>query len=696
MGEGDRTVSANRAGHRKHGRFCHPRGDTLCFELREVVQSPVADAPIVAGKYQLLRQLGAGGMAEVYLAKQVGIDGFEKLVVVKRILPSLSGNKDFITMFLDEARTAADLRHANVVNIFEVGEDDGNHYMAMEYLHGQDIRSIQRKVAAGPKKIPLQHSCQIALDAASGLFYAHQKTDLRGDPLRIIHRDVSPQNILVTYDGATKIVDFGIAKAATQDAATATGIIKGKYTYMSPEQATGEPIDPRSDQYALGIVFWEMLTMRRLFKRDSVSKTLQAIMDGDIPSPRVYAPDLPVALEQIVMRALSSNAANRFPNCQDFVLALEDFLAREGIAHSPARLSQYLKELFSDTLEAEKVRGIDSVDHDVGDAYRQVGKPNESTTNSRRGTGGSASGGAVIPIASDRQDLYQAQTALFDSQSGAAVGPRHGEDSGSLEHSGSHSAARSGSSRRGVIFAGLAAFLLVAGAMLAWMLGSANADLVVHSAPSGAQIYLDGLNSGQKTPHVFLAMDAGKHRLRLSLPGYEDAIEEANIRGTTRVDIALKRQPAPVPKTEVQGEPVRLVPAAPAQAAPQPGEPNDGNASALPASAAAAPSAASVPDAVSPGPDTPSPAYTLKEESKKSKKRKQKRFGRKRARLRVVLQPWGEVWVDGKRRGITPLRSMKLKPGKHTIRMRNPDLGIDVSETVELRAGEDRLIKKSW
>ena len=637
-------------------------------------------------------------MAEVYLAKQVGLDGFEKLVVVKRILPSLSGNKDFITMFLDEARTAADLRHANVVNIFEVGEDDGTYFMAMEYLHGQDIRSIQRKVAAGPKKIPIHHACQIALDAASGLFYAHQKTDLRGNPLRIIHRDVSPQNILVTYDGATKIVDFGIAKAATQDAATATGIIKGKYTYMSPEQATGEPIDPRSDQYALGIVFWEMLTMRRLFKRDSVSKTLQAIMDGDIPSPRVYAPDLPIALEQIVMRALSSNAQERFANCQDFVLALEDFLAREGIAHSPARLSQYLRELFADNLEAEAAQGIDLVDEGVGEAFRQVGKANESTAQSRRGTGGSASGGVVIPIAENNPDLYHAQTALFDSQSGAAVGPRQdgeeeraGENSQSLEPSRSQNIVAPNRFRRRMVVAAASALCLGGAGILVWRLGSANADLVVHSLPSGAEIYLDGLNSGQKTPHVFLALDAGKHRLRLSLPGYEDAIEEAVVHGTTRVDVTLQRTSDSKSPEEAKRVPEAVIPAS-AQKLDTNAENGLDTGDRVVHSGSENPTVKAT-DAEQ---GSYSPAYALEDDTAKQKTRVQKRAGRQRARLRVVLKPWGEVWVDGKRRGITPLRSMKLKPGKHTIRMRNPDLGVDVSETVELRAGEDRLIKKSW
>ena len=199
-------------------------------------------APVIAGKYTLLRRLGHGGMAEVFLAKQMSEGGFEKLVVLKRILPHLASGPEFVTMFLDEARIAADLRHPNIVTIADVGRVNDTLFMVMEFLHGQDIRKVQRKVAAFAQMIPLAHACQMAIDAAAGLHYAHTKHDLKGRDLQIVHRDVSPQNIIVTFEGSTKIVDFGIAKAAGQNTHTSAGVLKGKYTYMSPEQAQGEVV----------------------------------------------------------------------------------------------------------------------------------------------------------------------------------------------------------------------------------------------------------------------------------------------------------------------------------------------------------------------------------------------------------------------------------------------------------------------
>ncbi len=320
--------------------------------------------PIIAGKYTLLRRLGHGGMAEVFLAKQSGDGGFEKLVVLKRILPHLSAGGEFAAMFLDEARVAADLRHPNIVNIVDVGKvpasGSGNDtlFMVMEFLHGQDVRKLQRKVAAFGQMIPLGHACQIAVDAAAGLHYAHAKKDLSGKALQIVHRDVSPQNILVTFEGGTKIVDFGIAKAAGQSTHTSTGVLKGKYTYMSPEQAEGQAVDARTDQFALGIVLWELLTMRRLFKRDTEVLTLEAITEGPIPRPRRFREDCPASVEDVVMTALARDRNKRFRDCEEMALTLEDALAKESIVHSQSRLSQYMRRLFADQLAEEAALGV--------------------------------------------------------------------------------------------------------------------------------------------------------------------------------------------------------------------------------------------------------------------------------------------------------------------------------------------------
>ena len=257
-------------------------------------------ATTFAGKYEILRKLAQGGMAQVYLAKQQGIDGFEKVVVIKRILPHLAESNEFVQMFLDEARTAADLRHANIVNIYEVGEAESTYYMAMEYLHGRDIRRIQRQAEKRKMPIPLHVTLEILRQCAMGLHYAHSKTDLRGKALNIVHRDISPHNLIVTFEGTSKVVDFGIAKAESQTQQTASGVLKGKYSYMSPEQAAGKPLTALSDQYALGIVAWETLLMKRLFRRDNEIMTLHAILQNEVPKISSVRPDFPKELETII------------------------------------------------------------------------------------------------------------------------------------------------------------------------------------------------------------------------------------------------------------------------------------------------------------------------------------------------------------------------------------------------------------
>ena len=256
--------------------------------------------PKLAHRYTIVRSIGAGGMAEVLLARQRGLEGFEKLVVIKRILPHLASDRDFEQMFLDEARTAADLRHSNIVQIYDVGHDGESYYIAMEYLHGVDLRALVRKVHADRERLPLGIALQIIIDVATGLDYAHDKVDLDGRRLEIVHRDVSPHNVIVTFDGSSKLVDFGIAHAATRTASIdESNSFMGKCGYLSPEQALGDPLDGRADQFALGIVLYELTTGQRLFQRDSNLAAVHAVLECDIPAPDEFVDDYPPPLASI-------------------------------------------------------------------------------------------------------------------------------------------------------------------------------------------------------------------------------------------------------------------------------------------------------------------------------------------------------------------------------------------------------------
>ncbi len=319
-------------------------------------------------------------MAQVYLAKQKGMDGFEKVVVIKRILPHLAESQDFVRMFLDEARTAADLRHANIVNIYEIGEAEGTYYMAMEFLHGKDIRRIQASAEQRGEAIPIPITMEILRQAAMGLHYAHVKTDLKGQSLNIVHRDISPHNLIVTFEGTCKVVDFGIAKAESQTQQTASGVLKGKYSYMSPEQASGKPLTALSDQYALGICAWEMLMMKRLFRRENEIMTLHAIIANEIPLPSSIIPDFPTALEEIVLKMLAPNATDRYESCQEAALAIEDFLVSERMPHSAVRVSQYLTNLFEEELNKEEETGKVSLGNSSASVSEQFSGVNDPAT----------------------------------------------------------------------------------------------------------------------------------------------------------------------------------------------------------------------------------------------------------------------------------------------------------------------------
>jgi hypothetical protein len=297
------------------------------------------------GRYQIIGRLATGGMAEVYLALSGELTGFRTLVVVKRILPHLASNGQFIRMFLDEARLASLLDHPNIVRIIEVGHDGEDYFLVMELVQGKPLSAMLRKAARERRPPGPALTSYIVAQAASGLAYAHALTDGDGRTLGVVHRDVSPQNVLISFEGAVKLIDFGVARAFGRVAHTNPGGLKGKIDYMSPEQASAEDVDHRADVFALGVVLWEAVTGRRLFRRDTELATMRAIVDDAIPRPSEVA-EVPAELDAIVMRALRKRRDARFASAHEMAVALERFaFSYEGF--SPLQVASYTKSLFA-------------------------------------------------------------------------------------------------------------------------------------------------------------------------------------------------------------------------------------------------------------------------------------------------------------------------------------------------------------
>jgi serine/threonine-protein kinase len=276
------------------------------------------------GKYELVRHLASGGMARVYLARLSGVGGFERHVVLKTVRPERVEDQSYLSMFLDEARLIAALHHQNIAQVHDMGvADDGTYYLAMEYLHGETVRSILEQARERTLRLPLALATTVIGAAAAGLHHAHDRRGPDGSPLGIVHRDVSPSNVICGYDGSIKLIDFGIAKAQARTTQTATGFVKGKAGYMAPEQALGHPVDRRSDVFALGIVLYELSTQSRAFRAASEFEAVQRIVRGDLVRPTRVCSDYPSELEDVVMTALETDPDDRFQDADEMRRALE-------------------------------------------------------------------------------------------------------------------------------------------------------------------------------------------------------------------------------------------------------------------------------------------------------------------------------------------------------------------------------------
>ena len=304
------------------------------------------------GPYDIVRKLARGGMAELFLARTTGPEGIETLVVLKKILPSHAESPKFVRLFLDEARLAATLDHPHIARVFDTGKADGHYFFTMEHVHGQDVRTTMRQLARIERQFPIEHVLLIARAVASALHYAHERRRPDGTLLGIVHRDVSPSNILVSYEGAVKLVDFGVAKATTSSVKTRTGALKGKIAYMSPEQAKGAPIDRRSDIFSLGIVLWEMVTGRRLFKCENDLATIQRIINSQAQPPSLWRRECPPELDRIILGALANDPDRRYQSAEQLQLELEALAPGQQLGHPAPGLRAYMHDLFAEDILA--------------------------------------------------------------------------------------------------------------------------------------------------------------------------------------------------------------------------------------------------------------------------------------------------------------------------------------------------------
>src|SRR5262245_19557445 len=322
--------------------------------------------PVPFGKYYLLERINVGGMAEVFRAKAFGVEGFERLVAVKKILPNIAEDEEFIAMFIDEAKIAVQLQHANIAQIFDLGKVEDSFFIALEFVRGRDLRAMFDRVRQRGETMPMPQACFVVMQVCEGLDYAHNKRDGQGQELHLVHRDISPQNVLVGFEGEIKLIDFGIAKAAGKASKTQAGILKGKFGYMSPEQVRGLPIDRRSDIFSVGIVLYELLTGERLFMGESDFSTLEKVRNVEILPPSSYNKKIPPELEKLVLKALARDPEDRYQNAIDLHDDLQSFLYSVGEFYSRKDLAAWMKKTFAIEIEEDSAKL---------EQYRQVVPP---------------------------------------------------------------------------------------------------------------------------------------------------------------------------------------------------------------------------------------------------------------------------------------------------------------------------------
>ncbi len=518
------------------------------------------------GKYHLVAELARGGMGNVYLAALLGPGGFNKLLVVKELKPDLSDEVTFVSMFLEEARLAARLIHPNIVQTNEVGSEGKRHFMVMEFLDGRSLHRIGRRLTE-VGRLSVGSHLRVIAEALRGLQYAHDLSDFDGEPLGIVHRDVSPLNVFVTFDGQAKVLDFGIAKTADSSLQTATGVLKGRVAYMAPEQAWGNKVDRRADVYSAGVMIWEAAAGRRLWPKMSEVEILARALREGPPSLRSVRPDAPPELDEICARAMAKNCEERYPSADALLQDLEAHIVCRGDALSMREIGATVSHAFADerrkmstliektvtrirggprsgvmpTFEAE-IAGMSSDPHGLrDDSIASSAAASASVSRLRTPTGGGS-----IPAQSDVPSPVATSAMPSDDE------PRPGSFKVIAM------AAASALAISAIVFAVFRS--LAPPAAPAVQVAASPAplpspreeldlvDLVVRVTPSSAQIAIDGAAVSTNPFHARYRKDRQIHHIAASAEGYDAKVEDVIFAGDVAVDVSLERHPAPAPR----------------------------------------------------------------------------------------------------------------------------------------------------
>ncbi len=630
------------------------------------------------GRYLLHDVVAKGGMAEIFLAEQPGPGGVSREIVIKRILPEFAAMPRFVEMFLDEARVVAQLSHPNIVPVIDFGEVEGSYFIAMERVLGPSLREIGRTAARLARTLPFAVLAKIIAQIAEGLAYAHQLRGPSGTPLQVVHRDISPSNVLVSYDGVPKLLDFGIAKASSSTHKTRTGVIKGKLSYMSPEQVLGEELDQRADIYSLGVVLYQLAANRRPFAEKSEYSQMTSILEGQAEPPRELNPAIPESLQLIILKAMAPLCDQRHADARELARDLEQFVLQQGGPLSSFDIADELQRLEEESGEHMAPSGLTRHTQSSAAEAEAPALPGEATVDSRSASHGDRAAGSTRPAAEPVASAPEPRTEPMGSAPAPVAVVRSVRPDMVLAEPAEAAAPLNSALRSSRV-------PLLVTALIAASLGGLAVTALPGMLGTGA--------SDTAAPLPVRAVEVTPDAARAAVPDGALAIVAVDA-GQTRSE-RRPRRPGRRPRTPAPAHtPAALVPDATPTAVAE--------GSVL---VHTTPWTAIYLDGRHLGDSPtrlslPAGSYRLTLRNPEQGIEQQLRIELKAGeelKLRrdftpgevvVLVHPWGKVFVDGKLRGTTPLSPLKLSPGPHRIEVVSRDGSQREARQIEVQAGK--------